>query len=247
MIDAALKRSASPGRDGDAGAGPSKAARVGGEEETQVVEGAAAVRRSCTHVVVYPDTWDADAVAQYNAAAEARQLPSKPAKEYPFALDSFQATAAECLERGQSVLVAAHTSAGKTVVAQYAFAMALRCVAGTHRGRATCHELPLVLASTRLPVLGRCWRPLTCAVRDSHTRSCMHRDGQRVIYTSPLKALSNQKYREFNDEFGDVGLLTGDVSINPDATCMVRDAMRWEIGGDSARVRVFDQRAPPHR
>ena len=48
------------------------------------------------------------------------------------------------------------------------------------------------------------------------------RDGQRVIYTSPLKALSNQKYREFNDEFGDVGLLTGDVSINPDATCLVR-------------------------
>jgi ATP-dependent RNA helicase DOB1 len=50
----------------------------------------------------------------------------------------------------------------------------------------------------------------------------LNRDGQRVIYTSPLKALSNQKYREFNDEFGDVGLLTGDVSINPDATCLVR-------------------------
>ena len=50
----------------------------------------------------------------------------------------------------------------------------------------------------------------------------LRRDGQRAIYTSPLKALSNQKYREFCDEFGDVGLLTGDVSINPEATCLVR-------------------------
>jgi superfamily II RNA helicase len=47
-------------------------------------------------------------------------------------------------------------------------------------------------------------------------------DGQRVIYTSPLKALSNQKFREFTDEFGDVGLLTGDVTINENATCLVR-------------------------
>lgn len=30
-----------------------------------------------------------------------------------------------------------------------------------------------------------------------------------MIYTSPLKALSNQKYREFQEEFGDVGLMTG--------------------------------------
>ena len=47
------------------------------------------------------------------------------------------------------------------------------------------------------------------------------RDGQRVVYTSPLKALSNQKYRELKEEFEDVGLLTGDVSINPEATCLV--------------------------
>ena len=33
--------------------------------------------------------------------------------------------------------------------------------------------------------------------------------GQRVVYTSPLKALSNQKYRELSEEFGDVGLMTG--------------------------------------
>ena len=76
------------------------------------------------------------------------------------------------MEAGHSVLVAAHTSAGKTVVAEYAFAMALR-------------------------------------------------DGARVVYTSPLKALSNQKYREFQEKFGDVGLITGDVVINPSASCLV--------------------------
>ncbi len=47
------------------------------------------------------------------------------------------------------------------------------------------------------------------------------KNNQRVIYTSPIKALSNQKYREFAQEFGDVGLMTGDVTINPTATCLV--------------------------
>ncbi|CAE8646419.1 unnamed protein product [Polarella glacialis] len=69
-------------------------------------------------------------------------------------------------------MVAAHTSAGKTVVAEYAISMALR-------------------------------------------------DKQRIIYTSPIKALSNQKYRDLQDEFKDVGLMTGDVTINPHATCMI--------------------------
>jgi ATP-dependent RNA helicase DOB1 len=60
-----------------------------------------------------------------------------------------------CIERRQSVLVSAHTSAGKTVVAEYAIATALR-------------------------------------------------DQQRVIYTSPIKALSNQKFRDLTEEFSDV-------------------------------------------
>jgi ATP-dependent RNA helicase DOB1 len=47
------------------------------------------------------------------------------------------------------------------------------------------------------------------------------RDKQRVIYTSPIKALSNQKYRDLFEEFSDVGLLTGDVTINPNASCLV--------------------------
>ena len=37
-----------------------------------------------------------------------------------------------------------------------------------------------------------------------------------------LQALSNQKFRELSDEFNeDVGLMTGDVSIRPNATCVV--------------------------
>ena len=47
------------------------------------------------------------------------------------------------------------------------------------------------------------------------------RDQQRVLYTSPIKALSNQKYRELKEEFGDVGLMTGDVTIDVDASCLV--------------------------
>ena len=47
------------------------------------------------------------------------------------------------------------------------------------------------------------------------------REDQRVIYTTPIKALSNQKYRELSEEFGDVGLMTGDVTLNPEASCIV--------------------------
>lgn len=47
------------------------------------------------------------------------------------------------------------------------------------------------------------------------------RDRQRVVYTSPIKALSNQKYRELDETFGDVGLITGDVTINPNNSCLV--------------------------
>lgn len=43
----------------------------------------------------------------------------------------------------------------------------------------------------------------------------------RVIYTSPIKALSNQKYREFKRKFESVGLLTGDLQINQTASCLI--------------------------
>lgn len=47
--------------------------------------------------------------------------------------------------------------------------------------------------------------------------------GKRVFYTTPLKALSNQKLRDFREQFGfdAVGLLTGDASINRDAPIVV--------------------------
>jgi ATP-dependent RNA helicase DOB1 len=47
------------------------------------------------------------------------------------------------------------------------------------------------------------------------------REKQRVIYTTPIKALSNQKYRELHEEFKDVGLMTGDVTLNPSASCLI--------------------------
>ena len=100
------------------------------------------------------------------------ELRGPPARVYPFPLDPFQNASIACLERNESVLVSAHTSAGKTVVAEYAIAMALR-------------------------------------------------DKQRVIYTSPIKALSNQKYRDFFEIFNDVGLMTGDVTINSNASVLV--------------------------
>ncbi|GIX63247.1 ATP-dependent RNA helicase [Babesia caballi] len=107
------------------------------------------------------------------AGYETKPRPAgEPARKYPFTLDEFQKKSIDCLEREESVLVCAHTSAGKTAVAEYAIAMGLR-------------------------------------------------DKRRIIYTSPIKALSNQKYRNLCDEFVDVGLMTGDVTLNPDASVMV--------------------------
>lgn len=92
--------------------------------------------------------------------------------EYPFNLDVFQRRAVYRLERDENVFVAAHTSAGKTVVAEYAIALAMQ--------RRT-----------------------------------------KVVYTSPIKTLSNQKFRDFTERFKDVGIITGDISINPEASCLV--------------------------
>ena len=47
--------------------------------------------------------------------------------------------------------------------------------------------------------------------------------GKKVIYTSPIKALSNQKYYEFTKKYPDItfGLLTGDIKTNPDADVLI--------------------------
>lgn len=73
-----------------------------------------------------------------------------PAREYPFPLDPFQQTAVNALEAGHSVLVAAHTSAGKTVVAEYAFGMALR------DGHKVVYTSPLKVGAAGCPA-GACW------------------------------------------------------------------------------------------
>ncbi|KAK4475601.1 hypothetical protein MN116_000876 [Schistosoma mekongi] len=101
------------------------------------------------------------------------KLIENPALNWNFELDTFQKRAILCLENNQTVFVAAHTSSGKTVIAEYA-----------------------------------------CAV-------CLRR-GSRVIYTSPVKALSNQKFYDFRERFGgDVGLITGDIKVAPDAQLLI--------------------------
>ncbi|KAK5146405.1 Antiviral helicase ski2 [Rachicladosporium monterosium] len=100
------------------------------------------------------------------------ELVPEMARTWPFELDTFQKQAVYHLEEGDSVFVAAHTSAGKTVVAEYAMALAAKHMTKT-------------------------------------------------IYTSPIKALSNQKFRDFRNDFEDVGILTGDVQIRPEASCLI--------------------------
>lgn len=51
--------------------------------------------------------------------------PAKPDREYKFELDPFQKVSVHAIQRNESVLVSAHTSAGKTVVAEYAIAQSL--------------------------------------------------------------------------------------------------------------------------
>lgn len=71
-----------------------------------------------------------------------------------------------------------------------------------------------------------------------------------IIYTAPIKALSNQKYRDFRARYGDdkVGILTGDVSINPDApiVIMTTEIYRNSLFENSARIQkvgwiIFDE------
>lgn len=47
--------------------------------------------------------------------------------------------------------------------------------------------------------------------------------GRRVVYTSPIKALSNQKFRDFRAGYGEdaVGLMTGDLTLQPHAALLI--------------------------
>ncbi|ONI00017.1 hypothetical protein PRUPE_6G062900 [Prunus persica] len=117
-----------------------------------------------------PEAWAISGGTEWIAENFYDLIPDK-ALDYPFELDKFQKEAIYYLEKGDSVFVAAHTSAGKTVVAEYAFALA--------------------------------------------SKHCT-----RAVYTAPIKTISNQKYRDFCGKF-DVGLLTGDVSLRPEASCLI--------------------------
>lgn len=65
------------------------------------------------------------------------------------------------------------------------------------------------------------------------------REGKKVIYTSPIKSLSNEKYKEFKDRnICEVGILTGDNKINVDAQCVVMTA---EILRNSLYKSEFDE------
>jgi ATP-dependent RNA helicase DOB1 len=62
----------------------------------------------------------------YNYVPISRHVPpTKPDREYKFELDPFQKVSVYAIQRNESVLVSAHTSAGKTVVAEYAIAQCL--------------------------------------------------------------------------------------------------------------------------
>ena len=126
--------------------------------------------------------------------AAARQAASHPetsafAEQQRFDLDPFQIEGCHALERGNSVLVAAPTGAGKTIVGEFAIHLAMQ----TPRDKA--------------------------------------------FYTTPMKALSNQKYRELVEVYGpdDVGLLTGDTNVNGNAriVVMTTEVLRNMIYADS--------------
>lgn len=71
------------------------------------------------HQVAIPPGYDYVPISQHKP-------PPVPARVYPFELDPFQKVSVASIERNESVLVSAHTSAGKTVVAEYAIAQCLR-------------------------------------------------------------------------------------------------------------------------
>lgn len=108
-----------------------------------------------------------------------------------FPMDPFQLEAAEHLEDGHAVLVAAPTGAGKTIVAEFAIHLALQ-------------------------------------------------QGKKAFYTTPIKALSNQKYTDLVAAHGEaqVGLLTGDTSRNPEAqiVVMTTEVLRNMLYADSTTL-----------
>ncbi|GAA1673187.1 DEAD/DEAH box helicase [Microbacterium lacus] len=121
-----------------------------------------------------------------------------------FELDDFQIAGCHALEDGRSVLVAAPTGAGKTIVGEFAIHLAMN------------------------------------APRDAD-RDATPRHPDKAFYTTPIKALSNQKFRELQEVYGadQVGLLTGDTNINGSAriVVMTTEVLRNMLYADSAALR----------
>lgn len=118
-----------------------------------------------------------------------------------FTLDPFQEQAVDYIDQNYSVLVAAPTGVGKTLIADYIIEK-------------------------------------------------IFREGGRVVYTAPIKALSNQKFREFKALVGEeaMGILTGDIVINPDAPILIMttEIFRNMLQEDPERVQdvryvIFDE------
>ncbi|MFT4156662.1 MAG: DEAD/DEAH box helicase [Microbacterium sp.] len=132
---------------------------------------------------------------RFSAAREAAAHPHTRvfAARQRFELDPFQLAGCQALEHGKSVLVAAPTGAGKTIVGEFAIHLA------------------------------------------------MQTPGEKAFYTTPMKALSNQKFRELASVYGadQVGLLTGDTNINGSAriVVMTTEVLRNMIYADSAALR----------
>ncbi|MBL8748869.1 MAG: DEAD/DEAH box helicase [Planctomycetes bacterium] len=68
------------------------------------------------------------------------------------------------------------------------------------------------------------------------------KNGRRAIYTSPIKALSNQKFRDFKSAGQRVGLMTGDLTLDPDApiVIMTTEIFRNAVFEDPARFHDTD-------
>ncbi|MFI6761241.1 DEAD/DEAH box helicase [Micromonospora sp. NPDC050417] len=139
-------------------------------------------------------------------AAQVNNFPAlhEFALDLGFDLDDFQRSACEALERGSGVLVCAPTGAGKTVVGEFAVHLALR-------------DRPTVVSVDGPDLDGD---PVT---DDGFPLITEAGPVRKCFYTTPIKALSNQKYHDLVDRYGadKVGLLTGDNAINGDAPVVV--------------------------
>lgn len=132
------------------------------------------------------------------------------ALSFPFELDGFQKQAVARLERDESIFVAAHTSAGKTVCAEYAIALSQK------RCTRTIYTSPIKVS---LPEHYQGLNYTVCIPAPSN----MLLKTPFISHAKKLKALSNQKYRDFCTKFGtdQIGLITGDTQVNPAAPCLI--------------------------